>query len=105
MKRSHYWDDCMSFPFLLVKVRRHQSISIRYRDELGSVHEWTQMGRAQSELLQHEIDHLDGILAVDRAVDENSLVSRELFDTQRELFEAQVDYISDSLGSLTSNLD
>jgi peptide deformylase len=30
-----------------------------------------------SELLQHEIDHLDGVLAVDRALDRNSLATRE----------------------------
>jgi len=33
--------------------------------------------RAFSELLQHEIDHLDGILAVDRALDRESLCTRE----------------------------
>src|SRR5262249_37332635 len=26
------WDDCMSFPWLLVRVRRHASVSLRFRD-------------------------------------------------------------------------
>ena len=30
------WDDCMSFPDLLVRVRRHVSIDVRYMDEDGS---------------------------------------------------------------------
>ena len=32
---------------------------------------------ALSELLQHEMDHLDGVLAVDRAIDRESLCTRE----------------------------
>ena len=27
------WDDCMSFPNLLVKVKRHQSLTMTYKDE------------------------------------------------------------------------
>ena len=73
------WDDCMCFPDLLVKVERHQTCSISYRDM-----EWkTQKMRLEgdlSELLQHEYDHLDGILAVSRALDERSFALR----SQRE---------------------
>lgn len=62
------WDDCMSFPELLVKVRRHKECRIRYRDAGWRLQESTYSGDL-SELVQHEIDHLDGILAVDRAID------------------------------------
>jgi peptide deformylase len=72
------WDDCMSFPSLLVRVRRHKCISVHFCDEHGNPHEWLQLNQATSELLQHEIDHLDGILAVDRALDDESLVLREV---------------------------
>lgn len=69
------WDDCMSFPELLVKVHRHQRCRIRYRDE-----NWEEQSMALegdlSELLQHEVDHLDGILAVQRAIDEKSFTLR-----------------------------
>ena len=62
------WDDCMCFPQLLVKVQRHRSCTIRFRDL-----EWNdrvmRLTDDLSELLQHEYDHLDGILAVSRAVD------------------------------------
>lgn len=65
------WDDCMSFPDLLVKVERHVSFTMKWRDERWELHEKRIEGLF-SELLQHEIDHLDGILAVSRAIDENS---------------------------------
>jgi peptide deformylase len=87
------WDDCMSFPSLLVKLQRHQSVSIHFLDERGHRHEWLRLNQATSELLQHEIDHLDGILAVDRAVDRESLVMREVFEAQRTYFARQVDYV------------
>ena len=69
------WDDCMSFPHLLVRVSRHRSITVRYRDL-----EWNEKEIAAegdiSELLQHEIDHLDGVLAVMRAIDGRSFATR-----------------------------
>jgi peptide deformylase len=86
------WDDCMSFPFLLVRVSRSESVSVQFSDEQGRIQIWERLDRATSELLQHEIDHLDGILAVDRAVDRHALVSREVFAANREAFEKQVDY-------------
>ena len=70
------WDDCMSFPFLLVRVRRHRAISVRYLDDNGNTKIMDKLDQATSELLQHEIDHLNGILAVDHALDADAIVSR-----------------------------
>lgn len=86
------WDDCMSFPWLLVKVRRHKSISVEYQDEEGNTKKWENINQAVSELLQHEIDHLDGVLAVDRAETNRDLISRAVYDSMRDHFDAQVDY-------------
>ncbi|MBN1685914.1 MAG: peptide deformylase, partial [Spirochaetales bacterium] len=65
------WDDCMCFPDLLVKVMRHRSCRLRYRNQ-----DWEEesvlLEGDLSELLQHEYDHLEGILAVSRAVDAKS---------------------------------
>ena len=88
------WDDCMSFPFLLVRVRRHLSISLRYADEKGLCREWERLDQATAELMQHEMDHLDGVLAVDRAIDREALVSREVFEAHPDFFRAQVEYVS-----------
>jgi len=59
------WDDCFSFPDLMVRVARAYAIRVRYQDETGAREEVTLEGD-RAELLQHEIDHLDGVLAVDR---------------------------------------
>ena len=85
------WDDCMSFPFLLVRVAREVSVSVEFDDESGARQRWDRLDRATSELLQHEIDHLDGVLALDRAVDRESVVSRAVFDSMPEHFARQVD--------------
>ena len=75
VERMELWDDCMSFPELLVKVHRHQRCRIRYRDENWEEQSMVLEGDL-SELLQHEVDHLDGILAVQRAIDEKSFALR-----------------------------
>lgn len=86
------WDDCMSFPWLMVRVRRYLRVSLRYCDERGNMRCWNTVERAVAELLQHEIDHLDGILAVDRALDRDAIISRELYLQRKEYFDRQVDY-------------
>lgn len=89
--RFSLWDDCMSFPDLLVRVERAASIDVCWHDLEGDAQRWERLDRATSELLQHEVDHLDGILAVDRAQDRDAIVLREVFDANRPAFEAMVD--------------
>jgi len=60
------WDDCFSFPSLLVRVGRAYEVTVGYTDLKGKQHTMNLEG-PMAELLQHEIDHLDGILALDRA--------------------------------------
>jgi peptide deformylase len=63
------WDDCFSVPDKLARVRRHRSISLSYRDEQFRLRRWERLPPDLSELLQHEIDHLDGVLMTDRALE------------------------------------
>ena len=70
-------DDCMSFPGLMVKVRRYRRAVIRYLDREMQPREMALEGDL-SELLQHEYDHLDGILATMRAVDDKSLFLQQM---------------------------
>jgi peptide deformylase len=87
------WDDCMSFPDLLVRVRRNASLSLSFVDEQGKPHEWPDVEQSVAELLQHEIDHLDGVLAVDRALDRAlDCVRRADYESAREQYDAMVDY-------------
>jgi peptide deformylase len=65
------WDDCMSFPDLLVKVKRHKKCKIAFRD-INWEEQTLILEDDLSELLQHEYDHLFGILAVARAIDSKS---------------------------------
>lgn len=72
------WDDCFSFPNLMVYLERSKSVSLRYQDRSG---QWRELEAvdAFSELLQHEVDHLDGVLSIDRALDR-----RESFMTRTQ---------------------
>lgn len=65
------WDDCMSFPNLLVRLERHRSCRLQFKDLDWQDHTWDLEGDL-SELIQHEYDHLDGILATHRAMDDRS---------------------------------
>lgn len=65
------WDDCMSFPNLLVRLKRHRYCKMKFHDLDWNEHTW-ELKDDMSELMQHEYDHLDGILATQRAIDEHS---------------------------------
>jgi len=65
------WDDCMSFPNLLVKVMRHKKLTISFFDLNWKRQIWN-LEDDMAELIQHEYDHLDGILATQRAIDSQS---------------------------------
>ena len=69
-------DDCMSFPNLFVRVRRYRHCILRYRDENWQIQE-KRMDDDMAELIQHEYDHLDGILATMRAIDRKSFVMKK----------------------------
>ena len=75
------WDACLSFLSIFMQVERHREIVVRYQDLRG---EWKEVRAGEernlSELLQHEIDHLDGILAVDRITDIRTMCTREEFE-------------------------
>jgi peptide deformylase len=87
------WDDCMSFPGLLVRLRRHRSISLAYDDREGNRRVWEGLDLPTAELFQHEVDHLDGVLAVDRAEDIRDVISREAFEQLRDELAARVDHM------------
>jgi peptide deformylase len=75
------WDACLSFLSIVMQVERHRQVTVRYQDVEGNTQE-VEAGedRNVSELLQHEIDHLDGILAIDRVIDTKTICTREEFE-------------------------
>ncbi len=69
------WDDCFSFPDLMVRLRRHVRVAIEYED-LEGARQRLEAEHALAELIQHEMDHLDGVLAVDHARNSRDLMTR-----------------------------
>jgi peptide deformylase len=67
------WDDCMSFPGLLVKLKRHKSLTLTFVDLEWNKHTWF-LENDMAELIQHEYDHLDGVLAIQKAIDHKSFI-------------------------------
>jgi peptide deformylase len=75
------WDACLSFLPIFMQVERHRHITVRYQNLYGETLEFEAGDdRNLAELLQHEIDHLDGILAIDRVTDVTSIITREEFE-------------------------
>lgn len=67
-EKFQLWDDCFSFPNLMVYLERHRTVEIVYTDRQGEERSLV-ADDDFAELIQHELDHLDGILAIDRALD------------------------------------
>lgn len=64
------WDEegCLSLPNIFGKVKRHKSIKCFYVDKKGNEQKLSAKGLL-ARVIQHEIDHLDGILFIDKAKD------------------------------------
>jgi peptide deformylase len=79
-KTLEVWDFCFSArASFLAQVTRSHGIRVEYRDVQGEHHEEGFEGYF-SELLQHEIDHLDGVLFIDRIERPETLVMVEEWD-------------------------
>jgi peptide deformylase len=81
---SEDFESCYSVGFLSAKVKRHNSIKLKYQNEQGEVIEKIEHG-FYARAFQHEIDHCNGILFPDR-LDENSLKGspREMLKIRRQ---------------------
>ena len=72
-------EGCLSVPELTAKVQRYKKITVQYQDADGTSHELTTEDRF-AVVLQHEIDHLDGILFIDHL----SPLKRNLYKKKRK---------------------
>jgi peptide deformylase len=70
-EKFEMWDDCMSFPGLEVKLYRYEKCIIYYKNLEWKDYVLEATGDL-SELIQHEYDHLDGVLALQKAIDNKS---------------------------------
>lgn len=67
-------EGCLSVPGYFTSVRRAQQVTVRYLDRGGVEHEREADGLL-ARAVQHEMDHLDGVLFIDRI----GLLKKELF--------------------------
>jgi peptide deformylase len=75
-KTFEVWDSCFSMDAaFFVKIPRNKRIKVKYTDQFGEFHNDTFIDDL-SELLQHEIDHLDGILCPDHLTDSKNIALR-----------------------------
>lgn len=68
-------EGCLSLPDFTANVQRALHIKVRFQDLEGSWHEW-QTSDFEAVVVQHEIDHLDGILFLDRVANLSTDVFR-----------------------------
>jgi len=73
------YDSCLSYLCIFFKVSRSRRIKVSYQDEDGT-RKVIEADDDLSELLQHEIDHLDGVLAIDRVIDLKSICTRQEYE-------------------------
>ena len=91
-------ESCLSVPDLRGSLQRHLAIRVRYLDRLGEERVEVKRGLTAG-TYQHEVDHLDGILFVDRA-DPRTFATWEQFDRhQRDAFVRHAARLTKELGS------
>lgn len=76
---SGYWEGCLSVPGLRGYVERPQHIKVRYLNEHGETHEIELTGFPAT-VFQHEFDHLDGKLYLDRISDTRLLAFEQEYE-------------------------
>jgi peptide deformylase len=77
-------EGCLSLPGMYADVTRPARVTVRYQDEDGLRHELAADGLLAA-CLQHEIDHLDGVLFVDHlSVLKRNMIMRRLAKEQRK---------------------
>ena len=92
-------EGCLSVPGLRGSVDRHLAVRVRYLDRDGGEHEEVRRGLTAG-TFQHEVDHLDGVLFLDRVRDPTTFSTWEQFDAHgRSEFEARAREIVERTGS------
>jgi peptide deformylase len=72
------WEGCFSVPGIVGLVPRHKAIEIKYVTLDGQEHKETFTDYI-ARTIQHEVDHLDGIIYFERMKDLRNIVTRDNF--------------------------
>ena len=78
-------EGCLSFPGIYAEVERFVDVTITYQD-LDGKEQKLQADGWLSRIIQHEIDHLDGVLFVDRLTPVDKLRVRSKLDEMEQRF-------------------
>lgn len=73
-KKQQMYEGCISLPGVFAKVPRYKKVRLNYLDEKGRQQEKDFEGFI-AHIIQHETDHLNGVLYVDRVSDSKSYMS------------------------------
>jgi peptide deformylase len=91
-------EGCLSVPGLRGVVERHVEVRVRYLDREGGERDEVKRGLTAG-TFQHEVDHLDGTLIVDRA-DPTTLMTWEQYERfHRDEFVARITEFAERVGS------
>ena len=92
-------EGCLSVPNLRGNVLRHVNVRVRYLDRHGTAHDEVKRGLTAG-TFQHECDHLDGRLFLDRVTDTTTLTTWEQFERfHRDAFVARITEFVARVGS------
>jgi peptide deformylase len=92
-------EGCLSVPNMRGNVMRHVNIRVRYWDRDGNEHDEMKRGLTAG-TFQHELDHLDGLLFLDRVADTRTLTTWEQFEKfHRAAFIARISEFVARVGS------
>ncbi|MCU0533446.1 MAG: peptide deformylase [Hydrococcus sp. Prado102] len=70
------WEGCLSVPGVRGLVPRYRAIAVEYSDRYGNL-QHQELTDFVARIFQHELDHLNGILFVDRVESDRDLVTEE----------------------------
>jgi peptide deformylase len=76
-------EGCLSIPGWIGEVARHESIRVRALDRYGKKIR-LRLNNWMARIVQHEIDHLDGVLYIDRLTDPDNFWREEVFFAEQE---------------------
>jgi peptide deformylase len=92
-------EGCLSVPDLRGSLERYVSVRVRYLDRHGAPVEEVRRGLTAG-TFQHEVDHLNGVLFLDRVEDPKTFTTWEQFDRHgRAAFEARARALVERVGS------
>lgn len=79
-EKARSWEGCLSFPELMVLVERAKEVGIEYLDRHGQPRSM-KLRDLPARVVQHEADHLDGILTLDRALSSRHIIKASEYAT------------------------